>query len=251
MPKGLQVLFLSLILVFTGIMLASSALAATTTVLSSSSVNDLALWIAGSQLASILFAIGLAGILLELFAVGRGLVGSLGVIALAVYFGSYMTAGQIGWEAVGLFVTGLILVALELFILPGGVAGIIGAGLMLSCVYLVTPNPQEALISLITSLLGAAAIVWIGLRFMTKRDLWSKMVLRDRQRNQEGYVAAQVDLARLLNQEGRTLTPLRPSGMAEFHGQRIDVVTEGGFVAAGITVKVVKVEGTRVVVRSY
>ncbi|MDD2497965.1 MAG: NfeD family protein, partial [Desulfitobacteriaceae bacterium] len=46
-----------------------------------------------------------------------------------------------------------------------------------------------------------------------------------------------------------TVTPLRPAGTAEIEGDRIDVVTEGGFIPREAQVKVVKVEGTRIVVR--
>ena len=58
------------------------------------------------------------------------------------------------------------------------------------------------------------------------------------------------DKPELLNQIGKALTPLRPSGTAVIGGKRIDVVTEGPFIEPGTAVKVVAVEGMRVVVRS-
>jgi membrane-bound serine protease (ClpP class) len=54
--------------------------------------------------------------------------------------------------------------------------------------------------------------------------------------------------ARLLGSSGVTLTPLRPSGAAELDGRRVDVVTDGVFVEAGKGLKVVSIEGARVVV---
>jgi membrane-bound serine protease (ClpP class) len=53
----------------------------------------------------------------------------------------------------------------------------------------------------------------------------------------------------LLNQTGTALTPLRPAGTAVLQGKRVDVVTEGQMIERGAAVKVVAVEGMRVVVR--
>lgn len=251
MSRGIQVLVFSLALIFTGVVLASSALAAPAFGgHDSSPISEIASFIVGSTLASLLFALGLAGILLELFAVGHGLAGSIGLGALAMYFGSYILLGHSGWEPVGLFIFGLILVFLEIFILPGGVVGILGALMMFGSVFLVAPTPIDAVISLITSLIGTALILWIGLKFMTKRNLWSKMVLKERQANKEGYLAPQAELGRFLHQTGRTITPLRPAGKVDFNGEQVDVVTEGGFIPVDTLVKVIKVEGTRVIVRS-
>jgi membrane-bound serine protease (ClpP class) len=54
----------------------------------------------------------------------------------------------------------------------------------------------------------------------------------------------------LLGKQGMTHTTLRPSGIAMIEGRRVDVVTEGVVLDAGVPVEVVKVEGNRVVVRS-
>ncbi|MBY6278389.1 NfeD family protein, partial [Symbiobacterium thermophilum] len=58
------------------------------------------------------------------------------------------------------------------------------------------------------------------------------------------------DRARLVGREGVSLTVLRPAGTAVFDDQRLDVVTEGEFIPAGVPVKIVRVEGTRIVVRA-
>lgn len=249
MSKGLQVFVFSLVLIFTGVVLANSALAAPVGDSPSSAVNDLALWLSGVYVSSIILALGLAGILLELFTVGRGIAGTLGAAALALYFGSNIMAGHTGWETVLWFIIGLVLVFLEIFVLPGGIAGVLGAGMMFGSVFLVAPTMQDAIISIVISSLGAGLIFWVGFRCLTKRDLWSKMVLKDRQRNQEGYQASKADLSQFMDQEGLTITPLRPSGTADFGGRRVDVVTEGGFIPASVKVQVIMVEGTRVVVR--
>jgi len=59
-----------------------------------------------------------------------------------------------------------------------------------------------------------------------------------------------VDKPELLHATGTALTQLRPSGIANLAGQRVDVVTEGGLIEKGTAVKVVAVEGARIVVRA-
>lgn len=251
MSKGLRVFVFSIMLIFTGVVLANSALAAPVGAAASSPVNDLAMWISSSYVASIILAIGLAGILLELFTVGHGIAGTLGATALVIYFGSNIMAGHIGWGAVLWFILGLILVFLEILVFPGGIAGLFGAGLMFWSVFLVAPTVHDAIVSIAISSFGTGLIFWMGFRYLTKRNLWSKMILKDRQRNKEGYQAPQADLIQLLNLEGVTITPLRPSGTADFAGRRVDVVSEGEFIPSDVRVKVIMVEGTRVVVRQH
>ena len=59
-----------------------------------------------------------------------------------------------------------------------------------------------------------------------------------------------VDRPELLHGTGTAVTQLRPSGVATINGQRVDVVTEGGLIERGTPVKVVAVEGSRIVVRA-
>ena len=65
---------------------------------------------------------------------------------------------------------------------------------------------------------------------------------------EEGYVS-NVNRTELLGKVGTTVTPLRPAGTMLFGSERIDVVSEGGYVDAGKHVEVIKVEGSRIVVR--
>jgi membrane-bound serine protease (ClpP class) len=67
-------------------------------------------------------------------------------------------------------------------------------------------------------------------------------------RGTASWKAADVGLGELVGKEGRTLTPLRPAGMVEIDERRIDVVSDSEFLGAGVRVRVVEVEGNRVVV---
>ena len=73
-------------------------------------------------------------------------------------------------------------------------------------------------------------------------------LLKDATTTEEGYVS-NANRIELIGKQGMSLTPLRPAGTVAVEDERIDVVTEGGYVDAGKTVEVIKVEGSRIVVR--
>jgi len=212
--------------------------------------ETLARWVTHPAVSPILLTIGIAGLLLEALTVGWGVAGTVGLISLGLYFGGHMLAGFTGWEAVLIFLLGLIALVLEIILIPGfGVAGVVGILMVGASIFLASRSTTDAVISLIVAIIGSILILVLGLKVMTKRHLWDKVILGTRMGNKDGYVAPKQDLVEFLDREGRTITPLRPSGTADFQGHRLDVVSEGGFIDAGVTVKVVMVEGARVVVR--
>ncbi len=212
--------------------------------------ETLARWVTHPMVSPLLLTIGIAGLLLEALTIGWGVAGTLGLLALSLYFGGHMLAGFTGWEAVLVFLIGIIALVLEIFIIPGfGIAGVLGILMVGTSIFLASRSTTDAVISLVVAIIGSIIILAVGLKFMTKRNFWDKIILGTRMANQEGYVAPKQELTQFLGREGVTITPLRPAGTADFQGHRLDVVTEGGFINAGATVKVVLVEGTRVVVR--
>ncbi len=198
----------------------------------------------------LLLLVGLAGLLLEAFTVGFGVAGITGLLALGLFFGGHMLAGFTGWEAVLVFLLGIIALVLEIFIIPGfGVAGIAGIALVVWSIFLASVSSTQAIISLVVALVGSIVALALGIKFMTARNLWNRLVLGEKQQNQAGYTSHRRDLQQFTGQNGITLTPLRPAGTAQFGSQRLDVVTEGGFIPANTMVEVLAVEGTRVIVR--
>jgi membrane-bound serine protease (ClpP class) len=84
--------------------------------------------------------------------------------------------------------------------------------------------------------------------FKRKIKVFNKIVLRDSTSTDKGYVSnpTRTDL---INKTGKTLTPLRPSGTIVIDNERLDAVTEGGFINSGADVIVIEAEGVRIVVR--
>jgi membrane-bound serine protease (ClpP class) len=210
----------------------------------------IARWATSPLVMPVLLTIGIAGLVIEIFTMGFGVPGMIGVAALALYFGGSIITGLSGWEAVLIFLLGLILLAVEVLILPGfGVAGVIGIASLVISVVLAAPSLDQAVVSLVIALIGTIVLLLLSIKFLPTRRVWQKLVLGVKQKTDSGYVAPETNLTRLLDAEGVSITILRPAGTAEINGERVDVVAEGSFIPNNTPIKVVKVEGTRVVVR--
>ena len=197
---------------------------------------------------TILFVLGIAGILIELLVPGFGVPGIVGIVAFGLYFLGNYVAGFAGVEHLAMFVVGVLLLALELFLPSFGILGILGTAALIAGVVLAAYDTGDAFVSLGIATLFAAVIVTVFVRYFKHRGIWNKFILRDALKTEEGYVS-HATRADLLGKTGKAATPLRPSGTALFEGERVDVVTDGEFVSAGASVVVVLVDGGRIVVR--
>ncbi|WP_449241221.1 NfeD family protein [Desulfoscipio gibsoniae] len=155
------------------------------------------------------------------------------------------------WLAALAFLLGILALVLEIFILGFGVAGLVGIILIGWGIVLLSVDVALTFKSLVIALTASIIIFIIGIKVMSRFNLWQRLTLVSRQRNDEGYRASRAELADYAGREGITLTPLRPSGAAQVGGERLDVVSEGGFIPSGAKIKVVRVEGIRIVVRAW
>ena len=146
---------------------------------------------------------------------------------------------------VTLILVGAALLLLET-VLPGMIAGIIGFVCLVGGVVMAYLNFDARTANLVLLMVVVGVIAGSLLWFKYFPDSrFARIFISQRTVGDIG-----TDKPELLNQTGKALTALRPSGTAVISGKRIDVVTEGPFIEPGTAVKVVAVEGMRVVVRS-
>jgi membrane-bound serine protease (ClpP class) len=155
-----------------------------------------------------------------------------------------------GWTPLMVVLAGLVLLAVEVFVIPGfGWSGVLGLLAMVAGVILaVSPGPADAALTfaiVLSSLTLLGMAVWaVGSRLRAGHPLLGGMLRRD-----EGYVA-HLPRPELEGLDGIALTDLRPAGTAQFGDERLDVVSEAGWIAAGSPVRVQRSEGYRHVVRA-
>jgi membrane-bound serine protease (ClpP class) len=207
---------------------------------------------------SLLMTIGMLGILVELRTPGFAVPGTIGLLSLGLFFWGHWLVQLAGWEELLLVAAGMLLVGIEIFVIPGfGVAGILGigalvAGLGLALVGAGAPTAAiigalgRVAISVLLALAGGLAL----LRVLPNLPFGRRFVLDTEMRAETGYASPpQADHLRL-GRAGTTLSPLRPAGVAEIDGERVDVVSDGSFIEGGAAIEVIRVEGNRIVVRS-
>jgi membrane-bound serine protease (ClpP class) len=198
--------------------------------------------------SGILLAIGFVGLLIEMQTLHL-IAGLVGISAFALFFGSHVYAGFSDSLIVGLAVAGLLGILLELHVLPGhGVAGIIGLLALVAAIVLAfgIPFVFVAAQSLAIAIVLTVVLFWFAARLFPQNAFIRKIAFTGVQGRD--YVAAP-NRIELIGQAGIATSFLRPSGVAAIDGQRIDVLTEGDFVAAGSPVVVTRVEGARIFVR--
>jgi len=207
--------------------------------------------------SSLLMTLGIMGIIVEIRMPGFGLPGMVGLVSLGLFFWGHTLVQLAGWEELLLVALGLILIALEVFFIPGfGVAAILGIALLLGGfgLSLIGSGANwESMISAMgqvaLSILVAIVAAIFLLRYFPRLPFGQRLLLKTSLLSQEGYGSAPERDVGWLGKRGTAATDLHPSGIAHLNGDRVDVVSDGDFIDAGQAVEVVRVDGNRIVVR--
>lgn len=147
-----------------------------------------------------------------------------------------------------LFVVAVIFVYIELF-LPGGVFGILGAIAFVASIVLAFRQYEEMASWIVGGeLVAATVLILIGIKTFPHSHAGKLLILGRKLDSKLGYSGTE-PLDEFVGREGESLTHLRPAGIAKIGEKRLNVVSEGTFIDRGKRVKVVAVEGNRVVVR--
>jgi len=144
---------------------------------------------------------------------------------------------------IALMVAGMALLAVEILVIPGfGLIGVLGIASMIGSAYVAYDQLGDtyALLTIAAGLVAGGVMFWL----FPKTAAGKAMVLETAHRGG----AARPELKLLEGREGVVVSDLRPSGSVEIDGRPVDVVTEGQYVEVGTKVRVVRVEGARVVV---
>ncbi len=217
----------------------------------------------------LLFVIGLIAVYVEFSTPGIGLGALIAFLCFALFFWSRFLGGTAGWLEVVLFLSGIVFIAMEIFVLPGfGFAGITGifllmAGLVFASHRFVFPATQGEVVSLFSSLvvvIGASAVVvlviFVLVSVFKKVPVLGRMTLgtpgsgqQQVVENSQSEVTMVQSLGIQVGDVGLTTSPLRPAGNVQFDQHYVDVVAEGVFVESGRHVQVMQIQGNRVVVR--
>jgi len=198
----------------------------------------------------ILLSVASLGLVLELYSPGFGVPGTMALSAFGLFFFGHTIAGFAGYETIIIFIIGLVLLLLEFFV-PGGIVGIIGGALIIISLLFAGASITHMAYSIIIAMFIAVIGMVILMKFFGKKlHVFNKLVLRDATTTEEGYVS-NMNRVELIGRVGEAITPLRPAGVISIDHERIDAVSDGSYIDKGKQVEVIKVEGSRIVVREF
>jgi len=216
--------------------------------------------------SGILIMLILGGIYFEMQSPGIGFALLVAIVGAVLYFSPlYLEGLAANWEIL-IFVIGLILIALEIFVVPGfGVTGVSGitlafSGLVLSLVKNVNftfdgVDASDFMIALSTVMVGSIGGIGLAIYlsqkiFTTEKGQFSHLSLKEVMSLEDGYLGVDTEILHLKGKRGITITTLRPSGKISIEGKTYDALAESGMIDKGTAIVVIRVETAQLYVET-
>ena len=236
--------------------------------------EEMVRWINSPAVMGVLVMLALLGVYIEFNTPGVGLPGLVAVICFVIIIGSKYLVDLANWVEVALFVIGLLLLLIEIFVLPGfGIAGFLGITCMILGLFgmLVRNAPGElpwprndwawkdftdGVIGLSAGFLGFVVLAWLLAKYMPRLQFLSGLMLAP----SAAKLGTEVEVSMTtlpesettgvnIGERGEVISKLRPTGKASFGNAIVDVVAEGEFLDVGTPVEIIIIRGNRVVVK--
>ena len=236
--------------------------------------EEMVRWINSPAVMGVLVMIALLGVYIEFNTPGLGLPGLVAVICFAVIIGSKFLIGMANWLEVAVFIVGLLLLMVEIFVLPGfGIAGLLGIVCIIGGLFgMLVKNPPDKLpwpqtqvdwhlftngvLGLMFGFFGFVLLAWMLTKYLPKLQFLSGLILVPAVAKQGTEVEISMTVPAEskiitvnIGNTGKVISTLRPTGKAQFNDTIVDVVAEAEFIDTGSKVEIIEIHGNRVVVR--
>ncbi len=219
-----------------------------------------AFWL--TTLSPILLLLGIVGGYIEMKAPGFGIAGFVSLISFGLFFLGHYVAALTGWEATIVFVIGALLVMVEVFLMPGVIIpGLVGAMMIFGSIIwamvdhwptqpgsLGAVDFEKPVFNFILALGGAAVFAALIGKYLPHTSFYRRIVLQGEGGTHEAGAGGEYAQIAKVGDIGIASTTLRPAGKAMFGEVLMDVVSDSEFINSGTRVKVLHVEGMKVVV---
>ncbi|WNF37753.1 NfeD family protein [Bacillaceae bacterium IKA-2] len=184
----------------------------------------------------------------ELLVKAKGLFAIVGIGVMAAYFSFHITPGSgMGLWVALLYIIGISLIVLDGKVFTDGTIALLGIFLMVLGIAIPSPSIIYGFLAAMGLLLGVAAAS-LFLKVFPSRTLWAKMTLKDKLTGEAGYNSINTSYRDLVGKEGKTTTPFRPIGTIIIDDNYYSATSDNLWLDAGTAVKVISVDGTRIVV---
>ena len=208
------------------------------------------------MVAPLLMSLGMLGLFFEIKSPGFGVPGILGLVLLALFFGSHLLVGLADMTEMLILSAGIILILLEILVIPGfGIAGISGICLTLYAVFKMLignyPSPadyQSAYVGLTIASLAAFGAAVILYNTLPKTKLYQRIIPFMAQKKTEGYTISR-GIEKLIGEKGTVDTDLRPAGKVIIAGEHYQAMSQGDFIEKGTEIIVDSTDENQLVVK--
>ena len=220
-------------------------------------------FLTSSAVIGILVVLALVALYIEVTTPGFGIPGTIAIVCFAIIFGTNALLGRVGSLELIVFLIGVVLLIIEIFIIPGfGVIGVSGIILIvLSLIFsmqdFVIPkfNWQwgiffKNIFTISISFFTSVLFIMLLSRLLPNLKLFGRLALNSVQATSEGFTVQPDEyIKKYINKKGITTTVLRPSGKAEIDGEIVEVEADGEYLDKGVDIEVAEISGNRILVR--
>lgn len=219
-------------------------------------------FLSNAAVRAVLVMLILGGIYMEMHTAGLGFAGAVSFVAAVLYFLPMLILGTLPGWIVLLFIAGVVLIAMEIFVIPGfgvcGVSGIIAIFISLTAALLdtdsiagVTTNQIiSSSIVVIAGLLLAVILIWYLTSSHGPRWIRRSSELATELKVSDGFVGVDMNLAELVGSMAVTATMMRPAGKIIVNGQIYDAVAANGYIDESESVRVVRFQNAQLYVET-
>jgi membrane-bound serine protease (ClpP class) len=236
--------------------------------------EEMVRWVTSPVVMAVLVMLAMLGAYVELNTPGLGLPGLVAVICVVIIIGSKYLVGMANWVEVAIFILGIILLGIEIFLIPGfGLAGFAGIlcifaglfGMLIKNAPEQIPWPQdeigwrifmEGVVSVVVGFLGFLVLAYFTAKYLPKSQFLRGLILDTPGPEKQSKAkiamtgpAGSREIALNVGNRGKVVSALRPAGWARFDEQVVNVVAEAQFLEIDDDVEIIEIDGNRVVVR--
>lgn len=194
------------------------------------------------------FSLAFISIVAVFFTDKKLLFGAIALILLFYFYKSNIDRGEADMLTILAFISGILLLALELFVPGFGVLGIIGG---LLTIYSLLDSFGSSLFGILVLVLTAASVfisVTLFVRLGFSANIFEKSILNEGQTKEKGYNSKK-DYSYLLGKSGKSLTILRPTGRIEVEELEYDAKTRGSFIKKDSNIEVIEIKDGHIIVK--
>lgn len=216
-------------------------------------VDQIVSFLTYPAIAGLLIMLGLVGIFVEIKTPGFGVPGILGVTCLTLFFLGHMGSGASEWGPIVIFFVGMVLLAVEIFVIPGfGLVGLLGITCIVVSFFAAFGFKNFAVASqtVAYSLLGALiTMILLAVYVLPKSSIFKWVSLETVQKHEDGCSSHKDVSIDLLHQTGVAHTTLRPVGSIMINDKIYEATTQGAFIEKGENIEVIEATPMKIVVK--